>query len=132
MTRGKWAALAVGIAVIAILVPFFPALWRGVAYVEERIDDFYTMHAQDSRRERPACMILLRKRFQWLPGPDAMTRCAWCVQSDHLKCPRQVYRPESPPGGGGRRLRSWDNPVPGVLLLYECTCPHPSHAQESE
>ena len=32
MTRGKWVALAVVLAVLAVLVPYGPVLWRAVAY----------------------------------------------------------------------------------------------------
>ena len=38
MTRAKWVALAVGIAVIAFLVLSGPAVWRAVAYTSERLE----------------------------------------------------------------------------------------------
>ena len=37
MTRGKWVALAAGIAAVAVLVLNGPAVWRAVAYEEERV-----------------------------------------------------------------------------------------------
>ena len=53
MTRGKWVALAVGVAVIAVLATLFPSLWRATAYVQERTDDFYiVVHLDIASRDR--------------------------------------------------------------------------------
>ena len=38
MTRGRWVAFAVGLAAMAVLVPYGSVLWTAVAYVEERIE----------------------------------------------------------------------------------------------
>ena len=123
MTRGKWVALAVGLAVIAVLALNGPAVWRVVAYIEERQEGVvlipdYTARSQELPRN-PDYMIITRKRFIWFPGRDYMVLCAWCAETIHEKCPGDKY----------------------VLLPKEatpaetyttCTCPHPSHAEGSE
>ena len=118
-------ALAVGVAVIAVLVPYGPAIWIAVAYEEERREDFVIWSWFDG--ERPDYVMFIRKRFSWLPGPDHLARCAWCVESDHLKCPRDAEVPTPP---------KWDLSTISSPMIKEvrfaCTCPHPSHAQESE
>ena len=83
MTRGKWVALAVVLAVIAVVVLNGPALWMAVAYdpgVEERV--FWAESTYDEKsvikEGRPAVvltprthygsLVLKRKRYEWLPG----------------------------------------------------------------
>ena len=127
MTRGKWVALAVGVAVIAVLVHYGPALWRAVAYVESRHDGELMMMRFDTRTyERPQnpsrYIIVTRKRFNWLPGRAATVHCGWCVESAHQKCPGDQYNLFSPKGEWPR----WPSET------RTCTCPHASHAQESE
>ena len=122
-------ALAVGLAVIAVLVPYAPTLWTALAYEEERIEDFVMAASFDGEpaQERPDYVLFIRKRFDWLPGPDLIIRCAWCVESDHVKCPRYVGRNQTVQEGP---LRGWR--IGLRQLLQACTCPHPSHAEDSE
>ena len=135
MTRGKWVALAVGLAALAVLLPYGPALWMAAAYVEERKENVW-LHdpTKDGEYEGildPVDYLLLkRKRFDWLPGSDRMAQCSFCVETQHVKCPRVVFE-------------TWSAATPGldrveqslrldILAEHLCTCPHPSHAQESE
>ena len=138
MTRGKWVALAVLLAVIALIIPNGPAVWRVVAYVEERHDGVLTIRklevgqllwstatSQPIARflmspPNPNYIVITRKRFNWLPGRDRMVRCAWCVESTHVKCPGDKYALLLP------------KEAPPAETYTTCTCPHPSHAQESE
>ena len=124
MTRGKWVALAVGLAVIVVLIPYGPALWRAVAYVEERMENSSkaTILSDADASYLPEYVVLTRKRFNWVPGPVLTTRCPWCAESDHARCPGKrkmlVFLPLGQDRVQGR--------------LHPCDCPHPSHAQESE
>ena len=109
MTRGKWVALAVGSALFAVLFPFLPLGWEAVMYTPEcdELEPFKKgVHA-----------VVMRKRVDWIPGPDRVLRCAWCAESDHSQCPRKV-------GSWAARAMTLDR--------VACTCPHPSHAQESK
>ncbi len=132
MTRAKWVALAVGLVVMAVLVTNGPALWRAVGYEEERREDFVMGSWFDG--ERPDYVMFIRKRFSWLPGPDRFARCAWCVESDHLKCPRDIYWPESSQVGAEVPPPRWrvstiNSPMINVVK-FGCDCPHPSHAKD--
>ena len=119
MTRGKWVALAVGLAAIAVLVLYGPALWRAVAYDQGR-----DWGVQVDHEVQPQCVVFMVKRFSWLPGPDFMQWCASCVESRHVNCPRKmgIYQNWKRPG----------KPLAPVYSAYSCDCPHPSHAQDSE
>ena len=88
MTRGKWVALAVGLAAIAVLVPYGPALWRAVKYADERVEygervtiengldgRIQTIRHRGRSHGEPDYIVLSRKRFHWLSGPDQMIRC---------------------------------------------------------
>ena len=107
MTRGKWVALAVGVAVIAVLVSYGPAVWRVVAY-------------EELARSEQWHMVRLVKRWPWLPGrqsllPDQV--CNACRFRYHENCW----------GTADTRKASWK-----FLGSFRCTCLHePSTSHES-
>ena len=143
MTRGKWVALAVGLAAVVILVPFFyPPLWRAVAYEKERRQPvfrnlppspFTTAELRIGfgpvRLKDPGYLLLLRKRFDWLPGRERFSVCGCCVESRHSDCPRRMLVYASL--GEVEDFFTWHH---GNVFYqrHTCACPHPSHAQESE
>ena len=122
MTRGKWVALAVGVAVMALLVPYGPAMWRVVTYEDRRIEDLSV--SLSNAAAKVEYMIVSRKRFDWVSGPDSFVRCSFCVESEHRMCPRDTasawVMKENPRSG------TWEQ------RFVLCTCPHPSHAQDSK
>jgi len=109
MTRGKWVALAVVVAVIAVLVPYGPVLWRAVAY-------------QRYQRELGISEVgfyYLHKRASWLPGDEFLVPdqpCNRCLQWDHERC--------------GVILEA--EPVVLPPEDFRCTCTDPSHDGDSE
>ena len=128
MTRGRWVALAVVVAVIAVLASYGPALWRALVYTLERKEPIspharYYIEGTDDEFEALdfEYVSVMRKRFDWLPGPDRYVRCAWCVASDHAKC-----------SGSKRLVILADMRDPSLIDWSRCNCPHPSHAQESQ
>ena len=136
MTRGQWVALGGVVAAIAVLIPYGPAVWRAVAYVEERIEPIDVRHRYSTHRYSTNStevntdlatleveyMVVLRKRLEWLPGPDLVVRCAWCVESDHARCPGSNFALSCPAGTRDSRF----------IGTVHCDCPHPSHAEGSE
>ena len=153
MTRGKWVAVVVGLGVAACLASVFPQAWLWLAYRDaevrealsigragegrdvkingevemdwtRRLGSFYadgvvvTISDESSSvtvkgsSRRPA----LVKRWGWLPGREIVLRdgrCWLCLQDAHWFCPDTVSFSE-------------------LLDDVHCTCPHPSHAPESE
>ena len=136
MTRGKWVALAVGLAVVAVLVSYGPAVWRTVAYVEEQqTQPLYFWNEGNGWKEDNH--VLLRARREWLSGARLKAAmCGWCDESDHLQCPRELAfvlpagcRIEYQP------MQSVGTPEVSAgmhAVMLPCTCADPSHAQESE
>ena len=117
MTRGKWVALAVGLAVIAVLVHYGPAMWRAVRYQKVRV-----WGVQVDPDVQPECVVYMVRRFIWDPGPKFTQLCTGCAESRHVGCPRRIGIFLNTEGKGG---------VP-VHYTYSCDCPHSSHAQDSE
>ena len=138
MTRGKWVALAVGLAVVAVLVVNGPALWRSVAYVKEQrkgLSDgarlcIFIGSATDSQPIRwsgPMEVDVFRKRYKWLPGQEVIVPdqpCIPCNGGLHDWCWNE--RRERPPFV--RIIRGTEP----QSAPFRCTCPHPSHAESSE
>ena len=121
MTRGKWVALAVGIAAIAVLVPYGPALWRAVAYVEER-DRMDIGHSAIPAWD----FSVLRKRVPWLPGEDNVIPsqlCRYCWLELHEHC-WQPLAGRNLSFGKGSRIGVHEYYLPAT---FHCTCPDPSH-----
>ena len=73
MTRGKWVALAVGLAVVAVLVPYGPALWRAVAYQQSSSIAMHTGTISD-----PIYVAGWIKRWDIMPGPDVVLEHPSC------------------------------------------------------
>ena len=125
MTRGKWVALAVGLAVIAVLVAYGPALWRAVVFEESRV---YGTSGLEPWKITPESeyIVIVWKRFSWLPGPQREVRCRDCAESRHVDCPRVMH------GFGLYNENIGPSLVAAAARDLSCTCVHPSHAQESE
>ena len=141
MTRGKWVALAVGLAVIAVLVPYGPAVWRAVAY--ER----HTMFGRP--QDTSWSMYFCQKRYSWLPGSPQFVPpqpCGRCRNQDHGRC---IAEESDRLFGSGTVITftgthlSYEKTrhASAVVLVplsaarpmvWRCTCPHPSHAGNSE
>ena len=126
MTRGKWVALAVGLAVIAVLIPYGPALWWAVAYVEERRIVLIAYEDPNGAEYLDEQARVLRKRWSWVLGPEHRVRCGRCQESDHRSCPRLLSMAATWRSTG--KILGLD----GVFSGHLCDCPHPSHAQASE
>ena len=117
MTRGKWVALAVGLAVAACLVAIAPQAWLWSAYRNAEVEEIVRFPISGFPKwlkevRRPA----LVKRWDWLPGREVVLpdrRCNACLHDSHRNCPRRISISE----------------VADELL---CTCRHPSHAQDSK
>ncbi len=153
MTRGKWVALAVGLAVLAVLVPYGPAVWRAVAYAPERLEpvvvlandhpkyahteythtgpiEFISGMYSNGMRTTVSVLTVKRKRHTWIPGeefivPDQV--CPWCRRTTLI--PHEYCFT----GRGNRaNIGLRDGTRLDLPETFRCTCPHASHAQESE
>ena len=140
MTRGKWVALTVGLAVIAVIVLNGPAFWKAVAYEQREAEAvfFGTGRARFSRSggvggpgDNPFWedrgFVVVRKRYSWIPGseftvPDQM--CPACILEFHDAC--------FPKAGGSAGCSFPDGSSVDLSSSFRCTCPDLSHAQESE
>ena len=152
MTRGKWVAMAVGVAVIAVLVPYGPELWMAVAYtgareelvaVIERGTTQYTPYTHIGPIEFTSAyrsgsgtltmvgpLTIKRKRHAWIPGEEFIVpdqECPWCERTSYM-------RHEYCFTGRGAEANCGFRDGTRLYLpeTFRCTCPHPSHAQESE
>ena len=128
MTRGKWVALVVGLAVIAVLVLASPRLLYQTEMRALVFHSGFEMYEFGEVLQAPPegdCFVEIRRVWFSRPRsafePQGRARCGWCLRSRHDSCPRKV-------SGGGSIGSSRIVPFP----VYECDCPHPSHAQESE
>ncbi len=113
MTRRRIIAGVILLAAVVVAVPAAPGVWRKVVY---RSIDLGGMEG-------------LTKRWAWLPGPYVYVPnqfCNYCRRAEHGYCWRV---PDSAlPGREGFSLY----PFLDFPADFRCTCPHPSHAEDSE
>ncbi len=138
MTRGKWVALVVGLAAVAVAVPYGPALWMAVAYdrQESSLLSFmiggrgYSVGRGQGSADpvwKDLKFVVMKKRHSWMPGseftvPDQM--CPACILEFHDAC--------FPKAGGSAGCSLPDGSSVDLSSSFRCTCPDLSHAQESE
>ena len=127
MTRGKWVALAVGVAAIAVASPrlLYQTEMRALVF-HSGFKMYEFGEVLHSPLERNSFVEIRRWRFSWPRNWrmfDARVECGWCLRSLHEDCPHEV-------SGRGWTTYIAGRAAPG--LIHRCACPHPSHAQESE
>ena len=153
MTRGKWVALAVGVAVTAVLVLNAPAVWRVAAYTQareelvvviEKANTKYTPYTHIGPIEFRAVyksglgptlsmvglLTIKRKRYAWIPGEELIVPdqvCPWCNPRTYIP---HEYCFKGPGSSANIGLR--DGTRVHLPETFRCTCTHSSHAQESE
>lgn len=132
MTRGKWVALAVGLAVIGVIVLNGPAVWRAVPYSSEVLFPVKLYPGLDRTRlnrsdpvRAPDYIVIWQKRGDWIPGQRYIIRCSFCLDSDHDLCVGVM-------NGEWSRVRPSEASFHVFDAAFRCSCPHPSHAEESE
>ena len=105
MTCRRIIAGVILLAAVAVAVPFWPGVWRKVAYREEVSS--VTMRIGD--QQKTAEMVWLIKRWSWLPVPSVLPDqiCRECSLDSHEECSEEHYAE--------------------MLGRFRCTCTDPSH-----
>ena len=120
MTRGWLVTTCILLAATACIGTALSQAWRPLVYEKITMGQYWGVPAPDIGE--PVFLIppngqnrvMWKKKWVWIPGRDLVAddgRCSLCLQDKHGDC-SDIWLADN--------------------TRLPCTCPHPSHAQESE